>query len=570
MATRAYLGLALVAWLLPSCSSKDCRDRNDCPCEEYGLVLNEEGTRCVDPGQLDTGGSGGSAGAPGSGGSESGGSGADGGSSSTSDSGGTGGAAGDSMGGNGGETSSGGNGGSGGAMGGSGGQDGSGGSGGTGVTCDDSASPFDDACVITEDHGVFVSPMGDDDTGDGSRDNPYATLAVAVEDAVGQSKRVYACATEGAFEAPVMLGPDEDGAELFGALDCEDWSASEELRAAVAPASGPALLVDGVTAGVSIEGFTFESADATEAGGSSVAGFVQDSDNVVLTRVLLTAGDGAAGDDGTTVPVEFPDKATELDGNAGTASEGAEKKVVECAAGGTSEGGAGGDTDPTGGGPGLPEHGVAGGEPGIVLQSCNSGGGGGDGADAPTSPSGAGASSYGSLSSIGWTPASGTPGTAGLPGQGGGGGAGASSGGGGSGGAGGCGGAGGAEGQGGGASIALLLLNSPITLIDAELVTADAGDGGAGDAGQQGQQQFGSGGLQDPDGCPGGAGGLGGDGGAGGGGAGGISVGIVIGGDAPTLTDSVITTGGAGDGGVGGDPGNNDGLVGTSDEQLVL
>jgi hypothetical protein len=421
-----------------------------------------------------------------------------------------------------------------------------------------------------------VSPRGDDDAGDGSREYPYATLEAAVEAAVSEGKRVYACATEGAFEEPLVLSATEDGIQLFGRLDCADWSVDAELSAPVAPESGLALIIEGMSEGVTLDGFSFESADATELGESSVAGLVRSSQNVTLRGVSLTAGDGAAGADGATVPVEFPDKETELDGNDGPLGSNATPGaggVVECAAGGTSEGGVGGTSYPSSPGAGLPNYDGPGGEAGLTLPELESVcdlGLGSNGADAPASEPGSGASSYGRLVSGGWAPAAGMPGDPGLPGQGGGGGAGSALGAGAGGGAGSCGGAGGAPGQGGGASIALLLDSAPVTLIDTELVTGNAGDGGAGDEGQQGQLEGGDGGLGSLGSCAGGAGGLGGDGGAGGGGAGGISVGVVVVGDAPTLTDTVITTGSAGDSGVGGEPGGNDGIDGVSEEQLVL
>ena len=42
--------------------------------------------------------------------------------------------------------------------------------------CDGELLPEDDACVVDEEYGVFVSPTGDDATGEGTRESPFATL----------------------------------------------------------------------------------------------------------------------------------------------------------------------------------------------------------------------------------------------------------------------------------------------------------------------------------------------------------------------------------------------------------
>jgi hypothetical protein len=79
-------------------------------------------------------------------------------------------------------------------------------------TCDPSLSPHEDTCVISEAHGVFVAPDGDDELGDGSRTQPYATIARAVAAALRQGKRVYACASG---------GPYAESVELVGAIEFE-------------------------------------------------------------------------------------------------------------------------------------------------------------------------------------------------------------------------------------------------------------------------------------------------------------------------------------------------------------
>ena len=64
-------------------------------------------------------------------------------------------------------------------------------------------APSEDACVIADKYGVFVSPTGNDITGDGSMSAPYATLGKGFVKAKTSGKRVYACADGGDFtESP--------------------------------------------------------------------------------------------------------------------------------------------------------------------------------------------------------------------------------------------------------------------------------------------------------------------------------------------------------------------------------
>ena len=445
--------------------------------------------------------------------------------------------------------------------------DGVSGAGGSMIACDGELGPGDDACVIAEEYGVFVSPEGDDEGGEGTRTAPFQTLQKAADAAAAAGKRVYACATRGEYPSALELGADHGGLEVYGSFDCSSWSYNTELRALVAPESGMALTVTALTEGLLLKGLVFESADATEPGESSIAAFIQKSKGVVLDNVELHAGAGAAGMDGMTQPVTFPDKA-QLDGVNGTEEDGGVMQPVECPAGGSTRGGAGGDTTPRDGSDGSPDHEGPGGEGGSQT-GCATGGTGKDGAPGPSGSDGAGAATLGSLTRAGWAPTGGTDGSPGRPGQGGGGGAGAANGGGGSGGAGGCGGAGGMAGGGGGASIALVLLDAEVTLVDSVLTSAEGGRGGAGDAGQPGQQEVGSFGVGNPDGCQGGRGGIGGDGGAGGGGAGGISAGIVYQGAAATLTNTEITPGTAGSAGAGAGEAN-DGMAGVMAVELEI
>lgn len=442
------------------------------------------------------------------------------------------------------------------------------GAGGSPPVCDGELLPGDDACVVEETYGVFVSPQGNDAEGDGSRVAPYATLQKAAEVASESGKRVYACATEGYYGSGLVLSEDHGGLELYGSFECDDWSYDGSLRAKVYPESGVPLTVTGVDAGLEVTGFSFDSADATEPGASSIAALISESTGVVLRQVSLHAGNGADGATGETVAYEYPEK-SELDGVSATVEGEGVMPTVTCPAGDTTRGGPGGTTSPGDGSDGQPDHDGDGGEGGKALVGCGNGGAGKDGASAPPGTDGPGASTFGTLTNLNWLPASGEAGDPGKPGQGGGGGSGATTGGGGSGGGGGCGGVGGAAGGGGGASLGLLVLNAGVSLVDSEVTAGDAGDGGAGAMGQDGQQSSGFAGNGFQGGCQGGIGGLGGNGGNGGGGAGGISVGVVVVGTAPVLTNTEVTVGDEGLGGLGAGT-DNSGIAGIAELELDL
>jgi hypothetical protein len=283
---------------------------------------------------------------------------------------------------------------------------------------------------------------------------------------------------------------------------------------------------------------------------------------------VVGGGGGAGGGRGPLVEFEYPEQEA-LNGNPESA--GGSGKTCTCQGALTTTGGVGG-TPIDGGQPGSdgqPDYDGDGssGHGGDPDSACGSGGGGDDGAAAPSVDPAPGATVVGVLGSTGWQPAPGMDGETGKPGQGGGGGASRNENGhGGGGGCGGCGGNGGTKGFGGGASIALLVVDSEVALDVGKLSAGNAGAGGSGHVGQTVEDGLvgGGGGVNSTtNSCYGGAGGPGAAGGASGGGAGGISVGIVWTGDEePAQTNVVFELGTAGDGGIGGEPGVNDGIDG--------
>ncbi len=536
------------------------------PCEEKGTCgpANGTGATAGMPAASGTSGGagrGGSAGMSGVGGSsaEGGQAGSDGGSTGV-----TGGAGGATAG----------RGGSGGTAGGAGsaGVDNMGGQGGAAPSCDETKSPSEEACLVSNDYAVFVSPSGDDG-GSGKKTDPVKTLAKALRLAHDASKIVVACSSAGSFSEQVSVTDAIDGSRLYGGFDCDTWKYDKNQKTTVTSTQTTALRIDNLTDGTTIEDFAFEAADATMPGESSLGAFVTSSTGVELRRVQIQAGLGQDGANGTLEEYTYADQSS-LSGNGesvSTPGTGGGEKTCMCQSAPTI-GGTGGvpSSAGTAGSKGLPDHGA--GQPG-TPGSCASGGTGFDGANAPTVMPGNGAATRGFTTVAGWMPASGEDGPIGEPGQGGGGGASRNNlGHGGGGGCGGCGGNGGKGGQGGGASIALLIVDSEVDIADSDLVSSNAGKGGNGHTGQPGQMQGGPGGavVSNVNSCPGGAGGFGADGGAGGGGAGGVSVGILWRGDAPPNQKGVTFKEGApGSGGIGGSVGINDGIDGIAQEMLA-
>ena len=413
------------------------------------------------------------------------------------------------------------------------------------VPCDLTALPENDACVVDDEYGVFVSAAQEAE-GDGTRNSPFASLAAGLAEAIDSGKRLYVCADGGSYGESVALDATATGLEVFGGFRCSDWTYDPTLQASIESSEPTAWVIDGAEQ-VVLTDLEIIAANATEPGGSSVAMFLKGGADVTLEHVRLQAGDGADGVDGMVEEeFDYPDVG-ELVGDDGTVTAGAGICSFRCPSGGQTTGGAG--AQPTSAGAnGLP--GEASPPPvdetmgagGLAGSSCASGGTGEDGSPGTPGERGNGASELGTLTSDGWTPASGTSGRPGGPGQGGGGGASqGSDGGGGGGGCGACGGAGATAGQGGGASIALIRLGSTVTLRDCVLVTGNGGQGGDANPGQAGQESSsgsgrgGIGGDGEGGACDGGNGGPGGDGGASGAGAGGISVGILYDGAMPSV-----------------------------------
>lgn len=436
--------------------------------------------------------------------------------------------------------------------------------------CVSNKAPKDDACVLQDAIGVFVSSSGSDNA-PGTSASPVATIAKALSIARLEGKpSIFVCG--GNYAAKIELSPGP-GIAVYGGLACGGsatdagpdgsaadaaadaavdasiggaWSYTGELTRFAPPGEGVVLLVDQVSTLTVLADLEIVAADATDLGTSSIAGFVRNCPAIDLQRVTLIAGHGADGrpGDAGAFANDVPKTGTNAGGGAVTCT---------CAGGGTSVGGNGGAGGivPGAGGSGTPNLGGAppkdgaGGAAGCVA--------GRDGADARHGDGGSATTQNGSLTSTGFVaPNAGGNGAIGGVAQGGGGGGGTTLGGaGGGGGCGGCGGEGGFAGTSGGGSFALLVHQSNLRVSACRLVAGAGGNGGAGGRGETAQD----GGAPGTGACGGGNGGQGGHGGGGSGGRGGRgghSIAIAYSGQAPIVTGTILETADAGTGGDGG------------------
>ncbi len=451
---------------------------------------------------------------------------------------------------------------------------------------------------------IFVDgDNGSDDTGNGSRDNPYASISGAINRVTGPDQDIYVMSRSdgAAYEETQTLTPPTT-ISLYGGYGPQ-WVRNVETNRTRVSGDSQAVRIGTVSADAWFSGFELTTTNASEAGqdvfgvfsqsgtatlyiedntniagsagsgdtgisaGSSYAISLANQEQVIVRRNTITAGNGGAADTG----------AKGGDGASAT-TNGSNGSGYRGGAGGkggvsSANGGKGGN-----GGRGLlPQDGQAGGGVGGgVGDRVGEGrvGDGGGGAGGVGGNGGTGGTGLGQLSQAGLydsLKASGGVGSNGGNGAGGGGGGGGAGGvgldGGGGGGGGGRGGTGGKGGGGGGASIGLMLYNVNSAVVEDNTIVVSsggrAGNGGAGGTGGRGT----TGGVGAPnvcsflgcnigrsgDGGEGGGGGSGGIGGQGGGGGGGPSIGVLVGpGISPIIRNNRITAGTGGNGGIGG------------------
>jgi hypothetical protein len=425
--------------------------------------------------------------------------------------------------------------------------------------------PTEDPCAISDDVGVFVSRSLGSQSGDGSRQRPFASLAAGVAEARRLGKRVYACAET--YDETLTFA---DGVSVFGYFECAggSWTVGSRRATVQAPTS-PAARARDIKSTTRVEALEIVAPDATLPSQSSIGVLAVDAPGLVFVRSRLhggVAGHGAPGVDGTQLT-----NGSSIDGQEGIGFDRCSVNLQFCnllfstpRSGGTNvcvgkpgiSGGPGGD-----GGLGGRYYVDTSLYP-IWIQSSvppvtNGAGGNANTAAGGTAQSGPMSGAHGAPGSsgqpggevgaldeeVGYVPADGTAGSDGSPGQGGGGGAGilpppnqlppannnvgfyfyGRLGGGG--GAGGCPGLAGTPGRGGGASLGLVAIRSELSLESSTVESGPGGNGGA--AGAPSTPTLGGrGGAPVSGGWPGAPGGNGGPAGASGNGGGGPSAAI--------------------------------------------
>ncbi len=202
--------------------------------------------------------------------------------------------------------------------------------------CELSKDPKDSPACVASSVGVFVDSTKSD-SNNGAKETPVATvgkgLALAKQNGL---PRIYVC--EGTYAEDLVIDASHDGISIYGGWKCADWSYSGGKP--VIGKTTTASKLDALTQGTTIEDVAIAAPDATSAGESSLAMFVNGSQNVALSRVALSAGVGVKGADGTLTTYTFP---ASLDGNNANGDDGGAPKSVNCPAGDVTVGGKGGD-----------------------------------------------------------------------------------------------------------------------------------------------------------------------------------------------------------------------------------
>lgn len=436
--------------------------------------------------------------------------------------------------------------------------------------CDGTKRPDQDACVIADAFGIFVSSsLGNDLTGNGSRALPFATLGHAIVAAKQANRRVYACA-----ETYTENVDFADGVDIYGYFDCtSSWKTTQTRARTLAPKS-PAATATKISKDTRIDSLEIVAPDVSSPGASSIGLLANDAGGLHFVNAKIHAGAAGKGDDGTAgIQLVATGNPNGRSGSAETYCNGGFscENFHDSQSGGTMTcvGEVGHDPAPGGNsgsggyytldqplqwvfvantpktGTGMPSAASVQVAKGGTFNVMNGDWGGVGAAGSP----GAVGPNLGYFGVAGYSPANGTKGTAGSPGQSGGGGSGGAPGvlhnadfyakvdvgawgsSGGSGGAGGCPGLPGTPGKSGGASIGILAITSALTLDGSTVESSTGGAGGSN--GLRSQPTGGASGGAGPMnqwqilGGNGGGGGTGGAAGSSGGGGGGPSIALV-------------------------------------------
>lgn len=452
---------------------------------------------------------------------------------------------------------------------------------------------------------------GDDTTGDGSMENPYASISHAIDQINNSDTDIYVRRLDGTrYQETANTLTLPAGASLYGGYGV-DWVRDAANKPTGVHGFAEAVHFDDVTADAWISGFDLTTEDSAN-GSSRVSGISVDSGSarlVIEDNIIMTGnvGSGSGNPTASSIALRLASvdglsvlRNTIISGLGGQGANGTQPGAANDGGngsnGGTPGGGNGGTAgNPNGqgneggdGGDGGTSNGQNGtrGENGSSLANATGGGNGGTGGGGGSSTNiggsgsggvggfggggGAGGNGVGSISGNGlYVASNGNNGQSGNSAAGGGGGGGgeagvttADGGGGGGGGGGGRAGSGGSGGRGGGASIGILLSGIADSIVSGNTITSstggDGGNGGfSGHSGNGGNGgSAGNGPNTGEDGGRGGGGGKGGMGGMGGGGGGGSSYAILVGINmTPQITNNMLTSGQGGSSGSGGSGG---------------
>ncbi len=223
-----------------------------------------------------------------------------------------------------------------------------------------SCVPSNNSTPVGNDCGVFVSASKGEDTNEGTKEKPFATITMALS-AAGNGP-VYLCG-ETLLESVDLSA----NAVLYGGLDCAaDWK-YDASKPSVLNASGDMIPLR-VSSKTSAELYdvVVRADDAQVAGGSSIGVIAEGESEVKLTRCRVEAGNGKNGKDSDPFLETAADGNPGLDGGmACSAGQVVTPEPIATRCGEVDSAGGGGGVGQSGsglpGGPGLPEGAMNGG-----------------------------------------------------------------------------------------------------------------------------------------------------------------------------------------------------------------
>jgi hypothetical protein len=155
-----------------------------------------------------------------------------------------------------------------------------------------------DKSELTDTFGVFVAPSGKANA-DGSLAHPFDSVSAGIALAQKVGKRVYVCA--GTYREQLTI---VDSISVIGSLDCgatSFWKKGHARSRIEAPAS-PAIRAKDITSPTRLEGLDVVAPNATGRGGSSIGLLADHAGALVIANTKITAGDATDGVDGSDAP----------------------------------------------------------------------------------------------------------------------------------------------------------------------------------------------------------------------------------------------------------------------------